>query len=618
MRYKLKNTKSRRKAPFGSEEAATLSAAAISAGATMAAAGLGVKATKDAAKEQAASINAQSLRQANAIAEVNRKNKELQEENQEFLKEENAENRALQRDLQMQLQMLAGQQNENDRLEASKLKVKCGGRLKRLSGGTDNRLSSVSLRGANNLPFKVTDGGKVVHLGTTNNGNDLYELYGNDHEHYHKTPSGKNKTGVGIKFADGNVVEGEGNQNSSNGEKMLVTPNNAYFISKHTIKGFNPANAVDNGMDPMTAFNVQETIKSLYGIKDDGTKAAYGKKLNGIIIPNDNNSFSSPESLSSLTGSRYSNPDASNKNSGWGSFGSNLVGAGISTLGNIGGAIISTIGTRNAAKILANAYSDAGNNLANAYRNLRTIDTNILDRSDFTSARAMPAIQSPVSFAQNKITEVNRQLQRRLANAKNYSLSNAAMQDRSRLAEIDSQDLRNKIYSDDEKQMQDIRQKNADRISQAALVNAQLATQANKDYSENKLKLAMYNNEIENDRITKPVEALADARIQAADALSKAGTANSQTWANAVDKSASAFANTLSDYGRLKFEYDNELSGADFDAKVSTVLMRGDRRNARRLYDDIKVQLLKENISDKVREKLELQKSRLEEQFDFE
>lgn len=120
------------------------------------------------------------------------------------------------------------------------------------------------------MPFIVTDGGNAIPLGTTPEGYNLYEVRGNDHEHYHKAQGGKNKTGVGFHFADGSIVEGEGNQNTNQGEYLLTTPTNAAFISKHSIDGFNPVKAVNAGMNPMQAFLLQEQIKRANGISDDG------------------------------------------------------------------------------------------------------------------------------------------------------------------------------------------------------------------------------------------------------------------------------------------------------------------------------------------------------------
>lgn len=268
----------RKKAPFGTQEAAILTAAGINASAATAAAVMGASATKDAANRQAQATTAAAQKQAQAIKTQTENSKEYQLEAQNFVKEQNAESRELQKDIQMQLQMLTGQQNVNDRLEASKLVVKNGGRTK----------PRYSLRG-NNMAFRVTDGGYVIPVGNTPEGYNLFEIRGNDHEHYHKTPGGKNKTGVGIKFADGNVIEGEGNQNTNQGEYMLQTPNAAYFISKHNIAGFNPAKAVNMGMHPLAAYSIQEQQKQINGITDDGKKTSSpvenNKKLAGGVIP---------------------------------------------------------------------------------------------------------------------------------------------------------------------------------------------------------------------------------------------------------------------------------------------------------------------------------------------
>ena len=269
----------RKKAIFGSQEAAIITAAGINAAAAAAAAAVGASATKDAANKQAQATTAAAQRQAQAIKTQTESSKEYQLQAQNFIKDQNTESRELQKDVQMQLQMLTGQQNVNNRLEANKLVVKNGGMTK----------PKYSLRG-NNTAFRVTDGGYVIPIGNTPEGYNLFEIRGNDHEHYHKAPGGKNKTGVGIKFADGNVIEGEGNQNTNQGEYMLQTPNAAYFISKHSIAGFNPAKAVNMGMHPLVAYNIQEQQKQINGITDDGKKTSSpvenNKKLAGGLTSN--------------------------------------------------------------------------------------------------------------------------------------------------------------------------------------------------------------------------------------------------------------------------------------------------------------------------------------------
>lgn len=761
---RLKNA-GRKKAFFGAEAAAILAAAGINAATQMAAAGINSAATKQAAKDQAAAVNASARQQAQAIKDQTARSKEYQEMSQEFISEQNAENRELQKDIQMQLQMLTGAQNVNDRLEASKIKVRNGGstRPRFIGGGKKKNYRTVTnnkgditteisvpggyiaetitnegdtiykrpsdswwnlfaresarrtnkgaasaeyrklqkayrdayegsvesgnigfsrakdfinsllgttfayggrrrlgnptslLQGSYNMPFRVTDGGGVVALGTTPEGYDLYEIYGNDHEHYHKAQGGKNKTGVGIKFADGNVIEGEGNQNGTKGEKMLVTPNNAYFISRHTMKGFNPAKAVDEGLNPMQAYMLQEAIKAENGISDDGKGSSpvkrymIGGQPNIYDMANQTGPQMGVDTLGDTTvgvayasnadtkrrlrcggkarqkadrgwdftknwwntGTKKGNPTASvmlpitpNSNeftavdssapsssnqSFWSRAGSwinnnaDLVGAGIGALGNLGGAWITSAGNRRAARTLSDAYNTAANTMRDAYNSLRTIDMNSLRREDYGAAHAMAALQAPVSQAAQPLAQVDRQLQRRLANAGRYSASGAAAESRMARAEVDAQDMRNRIYAADQEQMQKIRQENANRVNEVAMRNAELDTQANKDFTGAYLNLLQYNNDIENTKILGAAGALAEGAVNGAGALSQAQTSNAAAWANALTGSTQGFANTLSNYAKRKADLANVMLGASTEAQVRQLGLTGNARE-KQLY----------------------------------
>ena len=279
---RTKLRKARPKALFG-EAAATLTAAGIQAAATAAAAAVQAKASRDAARTQATNIKSAAEKQAEAIKAQSDSDKENTEKSLDLMREQHDEELAMQKDIQMDIQRAMGQQNENARLEQGKIQVRNGG----LAKGKGNRRLAMphSFLQGGNMPFIVTDGGNAIPLGTTPEGYNLYEVRGNDHEHYHKAQGGKNKTGVGFHFADGSVVEGEGNQNTNQGEYLLTTPTNAAFISKHSIDGFNPAKAVNAGMNPMQAFLLQEQIKRANGISDDG-KGNYNppvKKNGGMI-----------------------------------------------------------------------------------------------------------------------------------------------------------------------------------------------------------------------------------------------------------------------------------------------------------------------------------------------
>ena len=279
---RTKLRKARPKALFG-EAAATLTAASIQAAATAAAAAVQAKASRDAAKTQATNIKSAAEKQAEAIKAQSDSDKENTEKSLDLMRQQHDEELAMQKDIQMDIQRAMGQQNEDARLNEGKIQVRNGG----LAKGKGNRRLAMphSFLQGGNMPFIVTDGGNAIPLGTTPEGYNLYEVRGNDHEHYHKAQGGKNKTGVGFHFADGSIVEGEGNQNTNQGEYLLTTPTNAAFISKHSIDGFNPVKAVNAGMNPMQAFLLQEQIKRANGISDDG-KGNYNppvKKNGGMI-----------------------------------------------------------------------------------------------------------------------------------------------------------------------------------------------------------------------------------------------------------------------------------------------------------------------------------------------
>lgn len=680
----------RQKALFGSEAAAVLAAAGINVAGTMAASAISANATKKAAQDQAKATIQSAQRQSQAIKDQTAKSREYQMEAQEFTKEQNAENRELQKDIQMQLQMLTGAQNVNDRFEASKTKVKAGGKTRKLG------LPTSLLRGGN-MPFQVTDGGGVIPVGRTPEGFDLYEIVGNDHEHYHKTrqlkTGGKYKSGVGIKFADGNIVEGEGNQNTNQGELMLVTPDNAYFISKHSINGFNPAKMVEQGIHPIEAFNIQEKAKAIAGINDDGTKAKYGKKrfliggtpnlydyamqlnpqvgtdtvgdtavgvayatknsadkrllrcggkvrhkaVGGTVINNwwnnlNNNTKHNIGLAASGVGtptvrggsstttnfsnykvtpektfthqrkntSNRTNPYNTNrsKTSGsWVSRNADLIGAGINAIGNVGGALITSNANLAASRTLSDAYSKGADIMAEAYRNLQTIDMNSLRKEDYRAAHMMPALQAPVSFAASNIAGVDRSLQRRLRNAGRYSASSAAAQERMANAEVEAQDQRNRIYSADQQQMQEIRQKNAERVTEASRVNAMLDTEANKQFGQDYLKLLQYNNDIENQRILGSAGALSEGAINGASAISQGQTSSAQAWATALANSGLTFSNTLSSMAKRRADLESVMLGSTMGGRVNYLAKNGTKAEKDRQKAALQQAIRTENLS---------------------
>lgn len=592
---KLRNT--RAKAPFG---------AAISAAASLTAAGIQALATDRAAKEQARAMQDQANRQAESMRLINENNNKLQEQMIEANRIENEKQNQIFNTMQMNLQMQQGQENEKERLNGARIQLKKGGKVKRLKGNPYSFLQG----GLNNLPFQVIDGGGVVYLGTTPSGNDLYELYGNDHKHYHKTKGGKYKSGVGIKFANNQVIEGEGNQNGNQGELMLVGPTDARFISKHSLKGFNPAKAVNQGMTPEEAYIQQERIKSIYNIDDkDNTsipvrrnKARYGlnpmfARLNNVgqLVNNYNNQLrnnfkidrfvTNPTIKNAINLYNNHNPtpdwkdnfkvnnplftgkytptiggkilnnnnnttESTNSKSTWDNYGGAIIGG----IGDLGAAAINAIGNSLARRQIQQANTSAANVLADAYRNLKTIDPSIINADSYKAPHAMATIRSANVNINPELALVDRSTQRRLRDINSNSASGAARLNRLSKAETDAYDMRSQIYSNAHKQAEAIHQENANRLTQTSISNADRDAQSRSQLLQARLNLAQYNNDIANERITGVAQAYADRDI-----------ANASAYANSLQANAQGFANATSNIGKNIYDTKNTLDKREFD-----------------------------------------------------
>lgn len=620
--------KPRRKALFGSDgaimAAATLAAAGITAGATALAAKSQSKAIVDSAKTQAQSIKDQTINSNN-----------LQKEQLAFTRSQNQENRQQQQDIQTTLQLMAGQENMNDRMEKNKMQVKLGGKPKRRS------ITAPFYGGGK---FQVTDGGGVIPLSVTPEGYGLYELYGNDHDHYHKTSSGKNKTGVGIKFNDGSVIEGEGNQNTNQGELLYVTPNDAMFISKHSIDGFNPTQAVMNGVHPIQAFAIQEMLKARKGLNDDGSKAKCGKRRSlkrimggitpvidqanmtqnpsnntgsvagGVIYGINNKTISPVEELqynnaiakrgdrirlkcggrkkailgynplldvipvgvigSAGSGGVYNTQPIGNSGSTKGNnFWNNYAGATYNAAGNVLGAGISTLGNMWAANRLGKAYREAGGILADAYSQMHGIDMNELKMEDYAAPHTLAVIRDSNNISydpQRERIRRNTASERREINR--GTLSSAARQQRLSASNDRMLQRISEVDATENNAREQIRQGNAERITQTAQENANRDAQARRDFGAQRMSLLQYNNDIENTKISGMAQARADALTQS----SLAHAQGMQTSMNAIGSALTASGNAFGRAYEMKVENQNQLdaimSGLDPKTASSRIL----------------------------------------------
>lgn len=622
-RRKLKNTEPRKKAMFGVGEAAI-------AAATLAAAAMNVAATNSAAKKQAKSVEDSAKTQASALQAQNANNNALQKESIAFTSQQNQENRNQQQDIQMTLQQLAGQQNMNDRLEAQKKMVKLGGKISK-----PNIKSKLSY-GGGDKPFKVTDGGSAIPLKVDSDGYGLYELYGNDHEHYHKAQGGKNKTGVGIKLKSGGTVEGEGNQNTNLGELMYVTPDDALFLSKHSIGGFNPAKAVLAGVHPRQAFNTQEIIKDIKGYNDDGTMAKCGKRISmkkafggaNILMNNANITQSYPNITAPVVGgvtylskqdetsspvakcgkrvsmkkcggrikaaggtyvpinirntgtySRVMNTDFAGNNtksssslSTQNTTSSPYLGAAISAGANFLASGIGFFGNRYASRKLAGAYNRAGETIAEAYSRMKGIDMDAIKKSDYEVPSVLAVIRDANTIINPQLERARRNASSQIREVERGTMSSAARQQRRAAIEDRMQQAQSELYAYKNNEDEKIKQANVERINSVALSNAERKILANRYYADSRLNLLKYNNDIENAKIAGIAQAQADAMTQSAGVKASALQTGISGIGNAITSGVSGFASTYDGIRQEQAMLDNILIGADTSNVVEYLL----------------------------------------------
>ena len=604
--------KPRRKAFFGADgavmAAATLAAAGITAGATAAAAKSQSKAIVESAKTQAQSIKVQTINSNN-----------LQKEQLAFTRSQNQENRRQQQDIQTTLQLMAGQENMNDRMEKNKMQVKLGGKPKRRS------ITAPFYGGGK---FQVTDGGGVIPLSVTPEGYGLYELYGNDHDHYHKTSGGKNKTGVGIKFNDGSVVEGEGNQNTNQGELLYVTPQDAMFISKHSINGFNPAQAVMNGVHPIQAFAIQEAIKDVQGLNDDGSKSkrrslkrmlggptqnleqvnmtqnpnnGTASVAGGVIYGINNKTASPVEELQynnaiAKRGGRIHLKCGGRKKAARGDYAGapstweNYAGATYNAAGNVLGAGISTWGNMWAANQLGKAYREAGGILADAYSQMHGIDMSELKMEDYAAPHTLAVIRDSNNISYDPQRErIRRNIASERREINRGTLSSAARQQRLSASNDRMLQRMSEIDATENNAKEAIRQGNAERITQTAQANADRDVQARKDYANQRLSLLQYNNNIENAKIAGMAQARADALTQSSMAHAQGLQSSMSAIGSGLTASAKGFSSTADGLREERVNKENILIGADSrnktDYLIGNTKTPGNRQQAYNLWN---------------------------------
>lgn len=513
-----------------------------------------------AAKSQGENMLKQSQMQVDALKEQNENNNQLQRDMMQFTKEQNDETRRIMMENNMNNQLLAGSLATQDRREASKTVLKNGGRKRRKL-----RNAYSSLQGGN-IPFRVTDGGTTIPIGQTPEGYDVYQVLGDSHKQYHKAQGGKYKSGVGIKYPDGETIEVEG------GEKQIVTPNDALVLSNQTFiepssgLPFNPSEAVDYGMDPLQAHATQEFIKDYYGLSDDGSNKTPVKRrlrsCGGCTIPIRRRAKNGTrKEIASVTNRKKASLGSWLKSGSW------TVAPTIGAVGNFLGAGLSSLGLGLGSSYLGRRVGQAGDLLANAYGQLQGVNMSDVfgdnARASFNTGFYMPAVRSSYVNVNPQIEKASRDNRLQLRGINNNTLSSAARLQRSGMSNAALDETRSKYFADKANREERIKQANLDAINEAGETNAGLSIEYLKDFSAQRADLAKFNANVANERILGAAEARANAMQTRGQIGAQAMQGIGNALGSAVSQSALGFANAYNDKLTRDYELDLAKLGAN-------------------------------------------------------
>lgn len=274
--------------------------------------------------------------------------------------------------------------------------------------------------------------------------------------------------------------------------------------------------------------------------------------------------------------------------SGGGDYTGAIVGAGANVLG----AGLNWLGNYLAGRSIAKANDKAANILSEAYGNLKTIDMDIIDGNESWNApQVLAVVRDPNVSDKPMVERVNRDARAERELVNKSSMSSAVRINR--LAGIDDrrQQRLSEIAADTNNRREAILQKNIDTINNVAAGNADRTMKWRSDKTNARLQLAMYNNNIENLKITGPAQARADADLAIAQAKSDANLAGWSGLASAITGSAQGFASTWTGLRQERNNWNNVLVGANLENQVAASITRDDSigiQTALNLYNALK------------------------------
>ena len=491
---KLRNT--RPKAPLG---------ALISAGLGLTGSIINAIGSARQSKSDAEAIEAQTRAQTDMITGLNENNNNLQQQLIASQKEQNQ--RMI--DAYTNAAIQQGQLNVNNRYRAGRIQVKKGGKLRNMHPSLRAGNNNVEVEGGELIITpdyvpQATDGGSVIPIGQTQDGNIISIAVGPSHDEKHKSINGKIEGGVGINVNDETAV-----------------------LSRRTHDGFNPVEAVAQGMTPEDAFKIQETNKIMdrvnYKTPVGKRKLRYGgrpKAANG-------NFWNTPLGATAITG------------------GANTLGWLATTLGNISAA--------NKQKAAVNRAADT---MINAYNRLSGVDLNQLNG---VYRHGIAALQDSSTITGNaEKSNIERSLQRNLRSINNGRLSSAAAQNLSAVAETNAQDMISNVESEVAKRRQAINDANQNAINEMTRTNLTIDNQRAAALAD----LLKYNSEVRNESILGAGQADANRHTQLGQIRGQRDIAIWSGLGNVPVNTGQTYQNQVNAYNQNKFNTLAALAGA--------------------------------------------------------
>lgn len=553
---------------------------------------------KDTAATQAKAIKDSAEKQAEALKQQSENNNKLQEEAIAFTQNENEKAREIQQNMQMNMEMLMGRENAAERARASKITVKYGGDVRRkLKNGGANK-SHIPFTGE--LGFVITDGAEgvknpVIPLEYTSDGGVIMMVNPKLKDHDEKNKEGRKGFGVATATKNNPFIPVKSNLEMEAGEIFKTKPYTGIesVISKHNLPGtkFNPAANYLAGGNYEEVFNIAEGIKNLKNIPDSGnTKVNRKLTLRGgnlslnlpyPVQPNIQTDSLGAISTSLIGLANNNNPiqtgynvidgqqnqkdlsrtnvlakygtdrrlkaqkGINDKTLGWMNIGANAIGAGLSTLSNLLGSSYTREANNEAARLMGDAYTQSGDMMAAAYDNLQGIDLSQIKRESYEAAPILAQLRTNRVNKNAELDEITRQYQDISKEIDDNTLSSAARQlKRQKLATVTTA-ARNKVYQQQQAEMDAINNANQATINQVNQANIAANIQARQDFNNMRLKGLEYNANIANQRILGRASALSDAILKSAGINANTAQANSQIRSNAVNAIANSWTNSI-------------------------------------------------------------------------